>query len=95
MIDKEKLHEQEIFSLIFSKKIEGQQTIDFYESMGLTLEDDFFFLNRSTPSAPWQSISIVTIDAFLNDIQVYPDEGRIDDILNFFKIRFRQTCEKI
>ncbi|MCF8051152.1 MAG: hypothetical protein K9L59_07935 [Desulfobacterales bacterium] len=78
MIDKEKLHEKETLSFILSMKIEGQQAIDFYESMGLTLEDNFFFLDRSEPDAPWQSISMVTIATFLNDIQVYPDESGID-----------------
>ena len=39
---------------------------------------DGHYLDRNEPEVPWQSLSIVTIDTFLNHAQVYPDESMID-----------------
>jgi len=93
MIDIKKVHEKEIFTLILPKKLQGQQAIIFFKSIGLALEDDFFYLDRKKPEGPWQSISIITIDSFFNNDQVYPDESAIDRfIFSYLFASLPESC---
>ena len=78
MIDREKLHEQEIFTIDFAA-IEGNSVIEHFDRIGARFMDDFF----SAPvedAKPWQSVSAWSASCHLQGEQVYPDESRVDRI---------------
>ena len=44
MFNRNKIHEKEELLLVLSESINGEQGIQFFKSIGLSLDDDFFYL---------------------------------------------------
>lgn len=75
----DELHEKETVRLVGKQAQQRSLLHAYLKDRGFTSEDDFYFLDRPDKPQPWQSISLITVDIFLNGEAVYETEEDINE----------------
>jgi hypothetical protein len=79
MNDYEYFHEKETVELKSQTRLSRKSLHEFLISSGFKSEDDFYYIDRIDKAEPWQAVSFMSVDVFLDDEPVYETEEDIKE----------------